>query len=63
MTLLSLRTLQKKIQELSKVCDIKILENYVSELINNIEAFDIERVEYMMNSYLNIIETLGNKID
>lgn len=45
------------------MCDIKILENYVSELINNIEVFDIERVEYMMNSYLNIIETLRNKID
>ncbi|WP_072681489.1 transporter substrate-binding domain-containing protein [Arcobacter sp. LA11] len=37
---------------------IEILSDYISQLKNNIDAFDIEKVDYLMNSYEKIIEEL-----
>ena len=38
------------------------LENYSKELIKNINSFDIEKVDYLMNTYLELIENLKAKI-
>ena len=52
-----------KLKELAKEYNIKILENYADDLLKNIEAFDIEKVDYLMNTYLKLIEKLKAKVD
>lgn len=51
-----------KLRELAQNNGIKILENYAEELIKNIEAFDIEKVDYMMNTFENLIKNLREKV-
>jgi signal transduction histidine kinase/CheY-like chemotaxis protein len=54
-----------KLNDLSIKEDIYILNDYAQELIKNINAFDIEKVDYLMNTYLELIDNLkakfGNK--
>ncbi len=42
--------------------NIYLLKDYSDELIKNIESFDIEKVDYLMNSYLDLIDNLKGKI-
>ena len=52
-------------QELNKLAiekKIYLVEDYSSELIKNIESFDIEKVDCLMNSYLELINNLKGKI-
>ena len=37
-----------------------LLKNYAKELKTNCESFDIERIDFMMNSFPNLIEKLKN---
>ena len=37
-------------------------ELYSKELIKNVESFDIEKVDYLMNTYLELIENLKAKL-
>ncbi len=48
------------VEELNEIAsdDMEILSDYVSQLKNNINAFDIEKVDYLMNSYEKIIEKM-----
>jgi len=48
------------VQELDELAsdEIVILSDYVEQLKNNIDAFDIEKVDYLMNSYEKIIEEI-----
>ena len=41
---------------------LELLENYSKELIKNVESFDIEKVDYLMNTYLELIENLKVKL-
>ena len=52
-----------KLNQLSIEQDIYILKDYSDELIKNINAFDIEKVDYLMNTYLNLIENLRGKLE
>ena len=52
----------KKLKELSKEQKIYILKDYSNELLKNIESFDIEKVDYLMNTYEDLIEKLKGKI-
>ena len=51
-----------KLNDLSMEEDIYILNDYAQELIKNINAFDIEKVDYLMNTYLELIENLKVKL-
>ena len=51
-----------KLNDLSIEEDIYILNDYAQELIKNINAFDIEKVDYLMNTYLELIENLKVKL-
>ena len=51
-----------KLNDLSIKEDIYILNDYAQELIKNINAFDIEKVDYLMNTYLELIENLKVKL-
>lgn len=52
--------LESFVKELDELADnkIEVLSNYVEQLKNNIDSFDIERVDYLMNSYEKIIEEI-----
>lgn len=50
-----------KLNELALKEEIYLLENYSKELIKNVESFDIEKVDYLMNTYLELIENLKAK--
>ena len=52
-----------KLYDLSMKEDIYILKNYCNELIKNINSFDIEKVDYLMNTYLELIENLKAKLE
>ena len=52
-----------KLNQLSIEQDIYILKDYSDELIKNINAFDIEKVDYLMNTYLELIENLKGKLE
>lgn len=52
----------QKLNKLSVDEDIYLLKDYADELIKNVEAFDIEKVDYLMNSYLELIDNLKGKI-
>lgn len=47
-----------KLEKASKIIKINLLTNYVEELKNNIDSFDIEKVDFLMNSYESLIEKL-----
>ena len=51
-----------KLNELALKEEIYLLENYSKELIKNVESFDIEKVDYLMNTYLELIENLKVKL-
>ena len=51
-----------KLNDLSMEEDIYILNDYAQELIKNINAFDIEKVDYLMNTYLELIDNLKVKL-
>lgn len=51
-----------KLNELALKEEIYLLENYSTELIKNVEAFDIEKVDYLMNTYLELLENLKVKL-
>jgi two-component system, NarL family, sensor histidine kinase EvgS len=51
-----------KLNELALNEEIYLLENYSKELIKNVESFDIEKVDYLMNTYLELIENLKAKL-
>ena len=51
-----------KLNDLSIKEDIYILNDYAQELIKNINAFDIEKVDYLMNTYLELIDNLKVKL-
>ena len=51
-----------KLNELALNEEIYLLENYSKELIKNVESFDIEKVDYLMNTYLELIENLKVKL-
>ncbi|MDD2292314.1 MAG: ATP-binding protein, partial [Aliarcobacter sp.] len=51
-----------KLNELALKEEIYLLENYSKELIKNVESFDIEKVDYLMNTYLELIENLKAKL-
>lgn len=48
----------KKVNKLAIENNIELLINYSKELINHIDSFDIEKVDYLMNTYLDIIVQL-----
>ena len=52
----------QKLNSLSIEKDIYILKDYSNELLKNIEAFDIEKVDYLMNSYMELINNLKVKL-
>ncbi|QKF67789.1 BvgS-like domain-containing two-component system sensor histidine kinase/response regulator fusion protein [Arcobacter venerupis] len=52
----------EKLNNLSIQEDIYLLKDYSDELIKNIESFDIEKVDYLMNTYLELIDNLKAKI-
>lgn len=52
-----------KLNELALKEDIYLLDDYSKELIKNIEAFDIEKVDYLMNTFLELIENLKAKLE
>ncbi|MGE4382034.1 MAG: transporter substrate-binding domain-containing protein [Arcobacter sp.] len=52
----------QKLNSLSIEKDIYILKDYSNELLKNIEAFDIEKVDYLMNSYVELINNLKVKL-
>ena len=43
--------------------DIYMLKDYSEELVKNINSFDIEKVDYLMNTYLELIENLKGKLE
>lgn len=51
-----------KLNELANKYGIFLLNDYSSELLKNVEAFDIEKVDYLMNTYLELIDNLKGKI-
>ena len=51
-----------KLNELALKEEIYLLDDYSKELIKNVESFDIEKVDYLMNSYLELIENLKVKL-
>ena len=51
-----------KLNELALKEEIYLLDDYSKELIKNVESFDIEKVDYLMNSYLELIENLKAKL-
>jgi signal transduction histidine kinase/CheY-like chemotaxis protein len=51
-----------KLNDLSLEQNIYILTDYAQELIKNINSFDIEKVDYLMNTYLKLIDNLKAKI-
>ena len=51
-----------KLNELALKEDIYLLDDYSKELIKNVESFDIEKVDYLMNRYLELIENLKAKL-
>lgn len=52
----------QKLNKLSIDEDVYLLKDYADELIKNVESFDIEKVDYLMNSYLGLIDNLKAKI-
>ena len=52
-----------KLNKLSIDQDIYVLKDYSDELIKNINSFDIEKVDYLMNTYLELIENLKAKLE
>ncbi|MDD2895846.1 MAG: transporter substrate-binding domain-containing protein [Aliarcobacter sp.] len=52
----------QKLNKLSVDEDVYLLKDYADELIKNVESFDIEKVDYLMNSYLGLIDNLKAKI-
>ena len=53
----------EKIKTLAQKYKSALLENYSEQLLKNIEAFDIEKVDYLMNSYTELIEKLKEKCE
>ncbi|QKF78187.1 transporter substrate-binding domain-containing protein [Arcobacter defluvii] len=53
----------QKLYDLSIQKDIYLLKDYSSELLKNIEAFDIEKVDYLMNTYIELIDNLKVKLE
>ena len=53
----------QKLNDLSIEEDIYLLKDYAKELIKDINAFDIEKVDYLMNTYLELIDKLKAKIE
>jgi two-component system, NarL family, sensor histidine kinase EvgS len=51
-----------KLNFLSVEKDIYLLKDYSDELVKNIKSFDIEKVDYLMNTYLELIDNLKAKI-
>lgn len=51
-----------ELNELALKEEIYLLDDYSKELIKNVESFDIEKVDYLMNSYLELIENLKVKL-
>ena len=51
-----------KLNELALKEEIYLLDDYSKELIKNVESFDIEKVDYLMNTYLELIENLKAKL-
>lgn len=51
-----------RLNELALQEEIYLLDDYSKELIKNVESFDIEKVDYLMNSYLELIENLKVKL-
>ena len=47
-----------KLEEASSKIEIKLLSNYIEELRNNIKSFDIEKVDFLMNSYEDLVKKL-----
>jgi len=47
-----------KLIEISSKVEIKLLSNYIEELKNNIDSFDIEKVDFLMNSYEELVDKL-----
>jgi CheY-like chemotaxis protein len=52
----------QKLNDLAIEEDIYLLKDYAKELIKDINSFDIEKVDYLMNTYLELIENLKAKI-
>ena len=47
-----------KLNTLALENSITLLSNYAQELISHIDSFDIEKVDYLMNTYLDVIDKL-----
>jgi two-component system, NarL family, sensor histidine kinase EvgS len=52
-----------KLTDVSLKEDIYILRDYAQELIKNINSFDIEKVDYLMNNYPELINNLKAKLN
>lgn len=50
------------LKELSSKYKSSLIQNYANELLKNIDSFDIEKIDFMMNSYLDLIKNLNSKI-
>lgn len=50
-----------ELEELSNEYKIMLLANYIKELKMHLESFDIEKVDYLMNMYLNLISNLKER--
>ncbi len=51
-----------KLKDLALDKKVKLLENYADELMKNINSFDIEKIDFLLNSYLELIDDLRKKV-
>jgi two-component system, NarL family, sensor histidine kinase EvgS len=58
----SIEEFASKLKEIAEDKKITILKNYATEILKNIDSFDIEKVDYLMNTYLDLIESLKAKL-
>ncbi|RXJ99462.1 hypothetical protein CRU98_05400 [Arcobacter sp. CECT 8986] len=48
---------------INKDFDLMVINEYTNELKKYIESFDIEKVDYLLNNYSNLIENIKNKME
>lgn len=58
----SIEEFASQLHQISLEKDILLVSNYSKELLKNIEAFDIEKVDFLMNSYPNLVDSLKAKV-
>lgn len=52
-----------KLLDLGRNKDIYLLDKYAKDLLKSIEIFDIEKVDYLLNTYENLLENLRIELE